>query len=66
MSIAEIKDAIEHLSEKERCELNAWMQSWTSDEWDLQMEADAQAGKLDDLASDAEEAYRKGECQPFP
>ena len=49
MTIEEIKNAIECLSEKERCELNAWLQNWTPDEWDRQMEADVQAGKLDSL-----------------
>ncbi len=66
MTIVEIKKAIECLSEKERCELNAWLQNWTSDAWDRQMEADAQSGKLDSLALEGEEALSKGECRPFP
>ena len=66
MTIEEIKTAIESLSEKERCELNAWLQDWTPDDWDRQMEADVQAGKLDALANEAEESYRKGEYRPFP
>jgi hypothetical protein len=66
MTVADIKNAIESLSEKERCELNAWLQNWTPDEWDCQMEADVQAGRLDSLAREAEEAFEKGECRPFP
>jgi hypothetical protein len=58
MTIAEIKNAIERLSEKERCELNSWMQNWTPDEWDRQMETDVQAGKLDALVGKAEDAFR--------
>lgn len=66
MTLAEIKSAIESLGERERCELNAWLQAWTADDWDLQMQADAVSGRLDALARDAEEAYRKGEAKPFP
>ena len=66
MSIAEIKSAIENLPEKDRSELNAWLQNWQSDEWDRQMEVDALSGKLDFLAEEAEQAYRKGEARPFP
>jgi hypothetical protein len=66
MTVAEIKNAIECLSEKERCELNAWMQNWTPDEWDRQMQADVQSGKLDALAREGEESLRRGECRPFP
>jgi hypothetical protein len=66
MTIAEIKNAIECLSKKERCELNAWMQDWPPDEWDRQMQADVQTGKLDTLAREGEEALCKGECRPFP
>jgi hypothetical protein len=66
MSLTEIKAAIEALSEKERCELNAWLQNWPADDWDRQMEADARAGRFDALAREAEDAYRGGETRPFP
>ena len=42
------------------------MQNWTPDDWDRQMQADVLAGKLDTLAREGEEAFRRGECQPFP
>jgi len=66
MSITEIKSAIESLTEKERCELSAWLQDWPADEWDRQMEADARAGRFDELVREAEQAYSQGECRPFP
>jgi len=66
MTVAEIKSAIECLSEKDRCEINAWLQNWSADEWDRQLEADIRAGKLDTLAREAEAAFRRGECRPFP
>jgi hypothetical protein len=66
MSLAEIKIAIGALSERERCELNAWLQDWPADDWDRQMEADALAGKFDTMMREAELAYRNGECRPLP
>ncbi|MBI5093258.1 MAG: hypothetical protein HZB26_12565 [Candidatus Hydrogenedentes bacterium] len=56
MSLTEIKTAIEALSEKERCELNAWLQDWPADDWDRQMEADARSGRFTPLAREAEDA----------
>jgi hypothetical protein len=66
MSLTEIKSAIESLSEREKCELAAWLQNWQPDDWDRQMQADAERGKLDELIGEAEDAYRRGECRPFP
>jgi len=66
MSLAEIQSAIETLSERERCELAVWLQNWQPDEWDRQMQADAETGKFDALIREADEAYRRGDCRPFP
>ncbi|MBX7244643.1 MAG: hypothetical protein K1X53_04040 [Candidatus Sumerlaeaceae bacterium] len=65
-SLSQIKNEIESLSEKDRCELNAWLQNWRSDDWDRQMESDAAAGKFDEMAREAEAAYRRGDCKPLP
>jgi hypothetical protein len=66
MSIAEIKSAIEALSENERCELHAWLQNWPSDDWDRQMESDTSSGKLASLAREADDIYSKNEYRLFP
>jgi len=66
MSLAEIKIAIEALTEKERCELNAWLQSWPADDWDRQIENDCRSGRLAMLAREADDAVREGEIRPFP
>jgi hypothetical protein len=66
MSITEIKTAIEGLSEEERCELSAWFLNLPMDDWDRQMQQDAKpGGKLHQLAREAAEEYRRGECRPF-
>jgi hypothetical protein len=66
MGLSEIKSAIEALTEKERCELNAWLQNWEPDDWDRRMEADARSGEFDALIREGEAAHRKGESRPFP
>lgn len=66
MNLVEIKNAIEALSEEERCELNAWLQSWPADDWDRQMEADSRAGRFDSLAREGLDEYNRGETRPFP
>ena len=67
MSLADIKSAIEELSVRERCELNAWLQNWPDDEWDKQMRADSEpGGKLHKLMQAAEEEARAGKLRDFP
>jgi len=61
--VEEIKAQIDALSWQERCELNALLQNWPDDEWDLQMAAEE---KLDRLNETAEVEYRAGRCRPWP
>ncbi len=65
--VEELKAAIDQLSPRERCELNALLQSWTEDEWDREMAADAApGGKLHALKLAAEEEAQAGRLQDFP
>ena len=66
MSIAEIKDAIEKLPPKKRGELLRWIHEWEDDEWDQQMAHDADAGKLDFLIREADQARKKGSLREWP
>jgi len=52
MTVEEIKVAIKNLSNDQRRELESWWHP-TYDDWDLQMDSDARAGKLDALAEKA-------------
>ncbi|MEK7686686.1 MAG: hypothetical protein AAB466_14820 [Verrucomicrobiota bacterium] len=65
-TVAEIKAAIQRLTARERCELNAWLQNWPHDDWDRQMRADAEAGKLDWMLHEARRAEQEGVCGDFP
>jgi hypothetical protein len=51
-TVAEIKRAIEKLSPQERCELEALLHPWPEDDWDRQMQGDAEpGGKLQEMMS---------------
>ncbi len=63
--VAEIKQAIGILSPEEYCELMAELFPRADDEWDLKMKADAEAGRLDFIDRDVEEAFIKGTAKPL-
>jgi hypothetical protein len=52
-TVQEIETAIERLGTNEFAELRAWL-------WDLEIERDSKAGRLDGLASEAVSDFRAG------
>jgi hypothetical protein len=67
MSLAKIKEAIAKLSPQEYCELMAELHPYPDDDWDRQMQADAEKdGRLNRLKETAHQAYQRGESKPFP
>jgi hypothetical protein len=58
-----IEAQVQTLSAKELHEFRRWFQEWDADAWDRQIEADAQAGKLDALAAEALVEYRTGSAR---
>ena len=66
-TVTEIKTAIDKLSPRERCELNALLRGWDEDEWDGQMASDSEpGGKLDQLRLAAEADAQAGRLRDFP
>jgi hypothetical protein len=59
-SIEQIQAAIEALPQAEFARLRQWFQEKDWEEWDRQLEADSQAGKLDFLLAEALEEKRQG------
>jgi hypothetical protein len=60
-TVAEIIDAVRHLSETEKDEfLEKLREVEFEDAWDRQMDADAAAGKLDFLVRQADAAIESG------
>ncbi|MEX2399241.1 MAG: hypothetical protein WD423_00620 [Rhodothermales bacterium] len=61
--VQKIEQEIEELRPKELAELRRWFAEYDNARWDEQIEADAQAGRLDALATEALDAYRRGETR---
>ena len=59
-SISKIQEDILALSETDYLQLRQWFNELDRDEWDRQIEADSNAGKLDFLIAEALEAKEKG------
>ena len=59
-TVAEIQQAIISLSKSDYAQLRRWLNEYDWEEWDQQIEADSEAGKLDFLVDQATEAKRQG------
>ena len=59
-NITKIQEEILALSETDYRQLKQWLNELDKDEWDQQIEADSNAGKLDFLIDEALEAKEKG------
>ena len=64
-TVVEIEDAIKQLPSPQLSELRQWFDEFVADQWDDQIRADAQAGKLDFLLQQADEAHKAGKVRPF-
>lgn len=61
--IEEIEEQIEQLSREEFAELREWFLEHDWKAWDVQIEADAKAGKLDSIVSEAQAEYKSGRAR---
>jgi hypothetical protein len=59
-TVAEIQQAIMSLPKSEYAQLRRWLQEYDWEEWDREIEADSEEGKLDFLAAEALDAKRQG------
>ncbi|MDE2737270.1 MAG: hypothetical protein OXI72_22935 [Gemmatimonadota bacterium] len=59
-TIAEIQQAIISLSKSDYAQLRRWLSEYDWEEWDQQIGADSDDGKLDFLVDQATEAERNG------
>jgi len=58
--IEKIEQVVRKLNRDELSAFRRWFREFDSDEWDLQIEEDVRAGKLDKLADEALAAHRAG------
>lgn len=64
-TVAEIEAAISHLRPEELAELIEWLKEYDAEAWDRQIEADLDAGRLDETIAEAEREYRAGLSRPL-
>ena len=66
MSVQELEAAVAKLKPDDLARFAAWFEDFQADEWDRQIEADAEAGKLDGLLAEAEADIAAGRVRPLP
>lgn len=65
MKVKEIEKAISELSPEELAQLADWFAEFQATAWDEQLEADAKAGKLDELVREAKRDFAAGRSKPL-
>jgi len=65
MSVKEIEMAIARLPAPEFVELTAWLDSYSAQRWDKQIEEDLEAGRLDALLAEVDQEYEAELGQPL-
>ncbi|RWC45795.1 hypothetical protein [Mesorhizobium sp.] len=63
--LEQIERSIAALSPKELEAFTKWFEAFRADMWDMQIEADAKAGRLDKLAEQALAEFRAGRTRPL-
>ena len=61
-TVKEIKEAIGKLSSDDRAALSAWLAESEAADWDRQLEADVNSGRLNWLLEEARDDLRSGRC----
>lgn len=62
-TIQQIEKAISQLPPKDFLHLKGWMDEYEAEIWDTKFASDVRKGKLDKLARQAVEDFRKGKCK---
>ncbi|MBZ9997557.1 hypothetical protein [Mesorhizobium sp. BH1-1-4] len=63
--LEQIEKSITELSPEELKAFAAWFEALRADQWDKQIEADANAGRLDKLAAQGLADHRAGRTRPL-
>jgi hypothetical protein len=61
MTLHDIESVIAGLPADELAKFRAWFIDFDAEAWDRQIEEDAIAGRLDELANEARKDYREGQ-----
>ncbi len=63
--IENIEQEIQRLPLKDLARFREWFLNYDNEAWDRQLEDDAANGKLETLAKEAEQEYRRGQFRPL-
>lgn len=65
MRLNELKTAVSHLPPEELAAFARWFKEYLADTWDRCIEADVEAGRLDEAGSRADADFDAGRCTPL-
>ena len=64
-TVVEIESALQKIPVDDARKVADWLQQYLDEKWDLQIDDDIAAGKLNELADQALEDYRAGRVKPL-
>jgi hypothetical protein len=65
MSLAELESTVTRLSAEELAAFAQWFEEYQADAWDRKIEADIEAGRLDEAGRQADADFEAGRCTPL-
>jgi len=65
MSLHELETAVTQLGAEELTAFAQWFEEFLADAWDRRIEADIQAGRLDEAGRRADAEFEAGRCKPL-
>ena len=65
MSLHELETAVSQLPAPELTAFAHWFEEYLADAWDRRIEADIQAGRLDEAGRRADADFEAGRCKPL-
>jgi hypothetical protein len=63
--LEQLEKQIQELSDKELAEFRQWYAEFDANAWDVEIESDVRAGKLDEMAEKALTEHRAGRSSPL-
>ncbi len=60
MSVKDLEVAVSNLSSEELVVFSQWFEEFLADQWDIQVDADILAGRLDAAGKRADNAFQTG------
>ena len=65
MTLQELESAVSQLPADQLTAFARWFEEYLADAWDRRIEADIQAGRLDEAARRADADFEAGRCKPL-